>query len=125
MVADILHCGHVLAIEEARKNCDHLTVGLHCHPAYKDPQQTVYERFIQLRAVKWVDEVVPYENIVKDRNIFFSFPYDVYFLGEDHLGHPWEMEKEIRSLGKEIYFVKRKHEYSSSRIKKLTSQKNA
>ena len=125
MVADILHCGHVLAIEEAKKHCDRLIIGLHCLPTYKNPQQSVYERFVQLRAVKWVDEVIPYENIVRDRNIFFSLDFDIYFLGEDHNGHQWEMSNEIRALGKKIVYLKRKHEYSSSRVKSITIEKNA
>lgn len=125
MVADILHCGHVLAIEEAKKHCDRLIIGLHCLPTYKNPQQSVYERFMQLRAVKWVDEVIPYENIVRDRNIFFSLDFDIYFLGEDHNGNQWEMSNEIRALGKKIVYLKRKHEYSSSRVKSITLEKNA
>lgn len=117
MVADILHSGHVLALEEAKKNCDYLIVGLHCCPSYKNPQQSIYERFMQLRAVKWVDEVIPYQNIIRDRDIFFSLDYDVYFLGEDHKTDQWEMKKEIEELKKEIFYLKRKHNYSSSKIK--------
>lgn len=80
MVADILHSGHIIAIEEAKKYCDYLIIGLHCTPVYKKPIQTIYERFTQLRAVKWVDEVIPYENIEKDKDIFLSLDFDIYFL---------------------------------------------
>ena len=117
MVADILHSGHVLSLEEAKKHCDFLIVGLHCNPTYKDPQQSIYERYIQLRAVKWVDEVIPYENIEKDKDIFVSLDYDVYFLGEDHKNDDWELKGKIEALDKEIVYLKRKHQYSSSKIK--------
>lgn len=117
MVADILHSGHMLSLEEAKKHCDFLIVGLHCKPNYKDPQQSIYERYMQLRAVKWIDEVIPYENIDKDANIFVSLDYDVYFLGEDHKTDNWELKDTIESLEKEIVYLKRKHNYSSSRIK--------
>lgn len=117
MVADILHTGHMIAIEEAKKQCDYLIIGLHCNPNYKNPQQSIYERYIQLRAVKWVDEIIPYQNIEKDRDMFFSLDYDVYFLGEDHKNDNWEMKDEIISLGKEVVYLKRKHEYSSTKIK--------
>jgi len=117
MVADILHCGHVLALEEAKKNCDYLIVGLHCSPSYKNVKQSIYERFIQLRAVKWVDEVIPYESSQRDWGIFFSLDYDIYFLGEDHIKDHWEMKEEIEKSKKEIFYLKRKHLYSSSRIK--------
>ena len=117
MVADILHSGHVLSLEEAKKHCDFLIVGLHCKPTYKNPQQSIYERYIQLRAVKWVDEVIPYENIEKDKDMFVSLDYDVYFLGEDHKSDEWEFKDKIEELDKEIVYLKRKHNYSSSRIK--------
>lgn len=117
MVADILHSGHVLSLEEAKKHCDFLIVGLHCAPSYKNPQQSIYERYMQLRAVKWVDEVIPYENIEKDRDIFVSLDYDVYFLGEDHKSDDWELKDKIEEMDKEIVYLKRKHNYSSRKIK--------
>lgn len=117
MVADILHTGHVLALEEAKKHCDFLIVGLHCKPNYKDPKQSIYERYMQLRAVKWVDEVIPYENSEKDIDIFTSLDYDVYLLGEDHKNENWELREKIEELGKEICYLKRHHNYSSSKIK--------
>ena len=117
MVADILHTGHVIALEEAKKHCDLLIVGLHCNPSYKEPRQSIYERYMQLRAVKFVDEVIPYESSERDANMFVSLEYDVYFLGEDHRQEEWQMKKEIESLNKEIIYLKRKHEYSSTRVK--------
>lgn len=117
MVADILHSGHVLSLEEAKKHCDFLIVGLHCKPTYKNPQQSIYERYMQLRAVKWVDEVIPYENIEKDKDVFVSLDYDVYFLGEDHKADDWELKNMIEEQEKEIVYLKRKHNYSSTRIK--------
>jgi glycerol-3-phosphate cytidylyltransferase len=118
MVADILHSGHVLSLEEAKKHCDFLIVGLHCKPEYKNPQQSIYERYMQLRAIKWVDEVIPYENIERDRDAFVSLDYDVYFLGEDHKSDDWQLRDTIEELGKQIVYLKRKHSYSSSKIKK-------
>jgi glycerol-3-phosphate cytidylyltransferase len=117
MVADILHTGHVLALEEAKKNCDFLIVGLNCATINKDPQQSIYERFMQLRAVKWVDEVIPYTNAERDKDMFLSLDYDIYFLGEDYKNTDWEMKENIEKLEKEIFFLKRNHGYSSTRIK--------
>jgi len=117
MVADILHSGHVLSIEEAKKHCDFLIIGLHCKPNYKNPKQSIYERYMQLRAVKWVDEVIPYENIDRDMDVFVSLDYDIYFLGEDHKNEEWELKDIIEKQEKEIVYLKRKHNYSSTRIK--------
>ena len=32
---DLLHAGHIIMLEEARKNCDYLIVGLHTNPEHK------------------------------------------------------------------------------------------
>jgi cytidyltransferase-like protein len=122
MVADILHSGHVLALEEAKKHCDFLIVGLHCKPSYKNPQQSIYERFMQLRAVKWVDEVIPYENSERDKDLFVSLDYDVYFLGEDHKHDDWELKNQIDEMEKEVIYLSRKHNYSSSKVKNESSK---
>ena len=59
---DLFHAGHVLALKEAREQCDYLIVGLQTDPTidrpYKNkPIQTIGERHIQLRGCKYVDEV--------------------------------------------------------------------
>lgn len=117
MVADILHPGHLLAIEEAKKNCDYLVVALHCCPNYKDPVQTIYERFMQLRAVKWIDEVIPYYDKYDAATMLKSFNYDVYFLGEDHKGKEWENKELLSTLGKEVIYLPRQHDFSSTNFK--------
>jgi len=118
MVADILHVGHMLAIEEAKKNCDYLIIGLYCHPKTKNPAQSIYERYMQLRAVRWVDEVIPYENEEDVRNMISSLTFDVYFVGQDHYGNDFEGKDLLQSMNKEIYYIKRNHPYSSTYFKK-------
>ena len=102
MVADVLHTGHIVGLEEAKKHCDYLIVGLHCCPNYKNPVQSIYERYMQLRAVRYVDEVIPYYDINDAKNMILSLDYDIYFLGEDHEGKKWENDEVVKNLGKEI-----------------------
>ena len=59
---DLLHAGHVAMLEEAKENCDWLIAGLQTDPTIDRPEknkpvQTITERFIQLRACKFVDEI--------------------------------------------------------------------
>ena len=117
MVADILHIGHIIAIEEAKKNCDYLIVALHCCPEYKNPIQSVYERFMQLRAIKWIDEIIPYANIEDIRNMALSLNYDIYFLGDDHKNSNWDCSDILNNLNKEIFYLSRNHNYSSTYFK--------
>jgi len=117
MVADVLHTGHILALEEAKANCDYLIVGLHCCPVYKNPVQSIFERYTQLKAVKFVDEVLPYSDYLDCARILKSIPWDVYFLGEDHLNKDWENKEIVEALNKKIYYLSRKHDFSSTLLK--------
>lgn len=123
MVADVLHAGHVIAIEEAKAHCDYLIIALHCNPLYKNPVQTVYERYMQLRAVKWVDEIIPYSNKADVENLLQSLNYDIYFLGEDYRGKEFECCDILEKLNKEVYYISRKHTMSSSSLKYAIADK--
>ena len=125
MIGDILHAGHMIALEYAAKHCDKLIVGLHCNPNYKNPVQSIYERYMQLRAVKYVDEIIPYSDINDVRNVILSLDFDVYFLGEDHYGKDWECKEVVESLNKQVVYIPRKHPYSSSYVKERVIKINS
>lgn len=117
MVADVLHSGHLIAIEEAKQHCDYLIVALHCNPIYKNPVQSIYERFMQLRSVKWVDEIIPYQNLDDAVLMLSSLNYDIYFLGEDYKGKQFEGKDVVVNRNKEIFYLTRQHELSSTHLK--------
>ena len=64
---DLLHAGHILMLAEAKQVCDHLIVGLQTDPTIDRPEtknkpvQSVVERFVQLSAVKFVDQIIVYQ----------------------------------------------------------------
>jgi glycerol-3-phosphate cytidylyltransferase len=62
---DLLHAGHIQMLRDAKEQCDYLIVGLQTDPtidrAEKNPPiQTIVERYTQLKAVRYVDEIIPY-----------------------------------------------------------------
>lgn len=118
MVADILHTGHIIALEEAKLNCDYLIVGLNCKPDHKEPIQSVYERFMQLRAVKWIDEIIPYQGKKDLELIAQTLQYDIRFLGEDYIDKIWDGKEIEENLNKDFYYLKRRHNLSSTELKK-------
>ena len=63
---DLLHAGHILMLREAKSVCDYLICALQTDPTIDRPEknkpvQTFMERYIQLSAVRYVDEIIPYE----------------------------------------------------------------
>jgi len=116
---DLLHAGHVLMLEECKNNCDYMVVGLQTDPTVdrkekQKPIQTVYERFIQLRAVKYIDEIVVYETETDLMNVLLSLMPDIRFLGEDHKQKGYT-GKGIEGI--EIMFNMRKNDYSSTDLR--------
>jgi glycerol-3-phosphate cytidylyltransferase len=78
------------------------------------PIQSVYERFVQLSACKYVDEVVVYDTEADLLNVLSSKPIDVRILGEEY------MNKEFTGKHLDLFecvFNKRHHSYSSTELK--------
>lgn len=87
---DLSYAGHVKMIEECKRNCDYLIVGLQTAPTLdrhnkNKPVQSIVERCIQLKACKFIDEIVPYSTEIELMEILQSFKLDIRFIGEDYL----------------------------------------
>ena len=116
---DLFHAGHLLMLEEAKKQCDYLIVGMQTDPTIDRPKeknkpvQSVFERFIQLEACKYVDKVIPYATEKELVDILLSYHIDVRILGEEY------MEKDFTGmeLGMEFYFNQRKHSFSTTELR--------
>ena len=86
---DLLHAGHIVMLKETKQHCDYLIVGLQTDPSIdrqekNQPVQSVYERFVQLNAVKYVDEIIPYDTEQSLIDLLESTPIDIRFVGEDY-----------------------------------------
>ena len=64
---DLLHAGHVSMLREAKAQCDYLICGLQMDPSQdrkekNAPVQSIVERYTQLNGVRYVDEIIPYND---------------------------------------------------------------
>jgi len=119
---DLLTIGHVLSFEECKKYCDYLIVGLQCCPTYMKPIQSIYERFMQLRSCKYVDEIIPYYDLNDCKGLLMSLDYDLYFLSNKYKNTDWENRELVESSGKEIIYLSKKYDYSSENLKKRVAE---
>ena len=126
---DLFHAGHVMMLKEARQQCDYLMVGLQTDPtvdrSWKNkPVQTLLERFIQVQACKYVDEIVPYTTEKELMDILTSYPIDVRIIGEEY------RDKQFTgyNLPMEVYFNSRQHSFSTTelrqRVMEASTKKN-
>ena len=115
---DLLHAGHILMLKEAKSACDYLIVALQVDPTIDRPNknkpiQSFFERWVQLSAVKYVDEIIPYSTESELLTILHNYDIDVRILGEEYETKPFTGN----NLDMEYYFNKRTHEYSSTELK--------
>lgn len=118
---DLLHAGHVLMLNEAKLHCDYLIVGLQVDPTVDRPEknspvQSVTERFLQLSAIKYVDEIIPYSTEADLRNLLLSLPIDIRILGEEYREKNFT-GRDIDGHLEKCYFNTRQHTYSSSELR--------
>lgn len=85
---DLFHCGHILMLKDAKKQCDVLVVGLHSDPninrkSKNVPIQELEERYIQVEGCKYVSEIIFYDTEDDLLNILRLLKPDVRILGTD------------------------------------------
>lgn len=125
---DLLHAGHIGMLREAKANCDYLIVGLQTDPTIdrptekNKPVQTLVERYAQLNALKFIDEIVPYQTEEDVIDILELFQVDVRFLGEEYREKEFTGKDVCRKRGIELHFNKRDHRFSTSGLRKRVAQ---
>jgi len=122
---DLLHAGHILMLKDAKKQCDKLIVGLQTDPTLdraekNKPIQTYEERFIQLEAVKYVDDIIKYETEEELYQLLKLMRPNIRILGSDYQDGRYFTGMELNIP---IYYHKRNHNYSSTNLRKKISKK--
>ena len=123
---DLLHAGHVAMLRESKQQCDYLVAGLQLDPTIDRPEknkpiQTIVERYTQLKAVKYVDEIIPYTTEKDVEDILEMYQVDVRILGEEYKDKDFTGKDICRRLGIELYFNKRDHRFSTSGLRERVS----
>ena len=126
---DLLHAGHVMMLREAKTVCDYLIVGLQTDPTIdrqekNKPVQTLLERYIQLNAIEYVDEIVPYQTEQDLEDILNMFPINVRILGEEYKNGKFTGRATCTKRGIELYYNKRDHRFSSSDLRERVSNES-
>ena len=115
-------------LREAKDHCDYLICGLQVDPSVDRPEknspvQTLVERYAQLNAVKFVDEIVPYQSESDVEDILQLFDLDIRFLGEEYREKEFTGKDICRKRGIQLYFNKRDHRFSSSGLRKRVAER--
>jgi len=120
---DLLHAGHISMLREAKQHCDYLICGLQTDPSVDRPEknrpiQTIVERYIQLNAVGYVDEIIPYATEEDLKDILSMLQIDVRILGEEYRDKEFTGKDICRKRDIQLFFNKREHRFNSSDLRK-------
>jgi glycerol-3-phosphate cytidylyltransferase len=125
---DLLHAGHILMLAECKQICDYLIVGVQSDPTIdrpgtkNKPVQSIVERYVQLSAVKFVDEIIVY-NTEKDLEDMLMFlPIGVRIIGEEYKDEDFTGKQICEDRGIKIWYNSRSHRFSSSELRQRTYQ---
>jgi glycerol-3-phosphate cytidylyltransferase len=119
---DLLHAGHIMMLREAKSQCDYLIVGLQTDPSIdrsdkNKPIQTLVERYVQLSAIKYVDEIITYQDEQDLEDILNMFDINIRILGEEYKDQTFTGRAICAKRGIELYYNKRDHRFSSSGLR--------
>ena len=120
---DLLHSGHIVMLREAKQHCDYLICGLQVDPSIdreskNSPVQTLVERYTQLSAVRYVDEIIPYCTEGDLEDILQMYSIDVRILGDEYRDKDFTGKDICKKRDIELFFNKRDHRFSSSELRR-------
>ena len=122
---DLLHAGHVQMLREAKEQCDYLICCIQTDPtidrvAKSAPVQTIVERYTQLKAVKYIDEIIPYATEQDLEDILSMYPINIRILGDEYRDKDFTGKAICQKRGIKLYFNTREHRFSSTSLRKKT-----
>ena len=120
---DLFHAGHVTMLKMEKQLCDYLIVALQVDPTIdrpgikNKPTQSVYERYVQVQACKYVDEILVYETEEDLLNMIKTQIIDIRFLSEEYKDRDFTGKQYCIDNDIEIHYHKRRHKYSSTELR--------
>jgi len=125
---DLLHAGHILMLAECKTVCDYLIVAVQSDPAIDRPDsknkpvQSIVERYVQLSAVKFIDEIIVYDTEKDLEDLLMFLPITVRIIGEEYKDKEFTGKQICEDRGINIWYNKRSHRFSSSELRNRTYQ---
>ena len=119
---DWLHAGHVYMLRPSPLPSYYLLCGLTVDPSLDRPEknkpiQTIVERYSQLNAVEYVDEIIPYITEQDLEDILSMLHIDVRIIGSEYKSGTFTGRAICSSRGIEIYYNQRDHRFSTSDLR--------
>ena len=128
---DLFHAGHVTMLKEEKRFCDYLIAAIQTDPTIdrpttkNKPVQSIYERYSQVSACKYVDEVLVYSTEDDLLNLLKTQHINIRFLGDEYKTKPFTGKQWCLDDGVVLHYQLREHPYSSSALRKRVYEAEA
>ncbi len=115
-------------LAECKSICDYLIVGLQTDPTIDRPEiknkpvQSIVERYVQLSAVKFVDEIIVYDTEKDLEDLLMFLPISMRICGEEYKDKHLTGRDICDTRGIKTYYNSRTHRFSSSELRQRTYQ---
>lgn len=128
-VYDMFHIGHLNLLNNAKKYCDRLIVGVnadHLVQEYKNKTPIIDEnsRKYIVENIKAVDECIVADTLDKLK-MHEKIGFDVIFIGDDWKGNPrWKKtEDELKEIGVDLVYLPHTNGISSTKLRTVMKEK--
>lgn len=117
---DLLHAGHVLMLQDAKRQCDKLVAFLQTDPTIDRPTKnkpilSFQERKILVEGCKYIDQVFTYTTEKELYDSLRAIRPDIRILGDDYINKPYTGD----DLHIPMYFHRRsEHGWSTTALRK-------
>ena len=122
-VFDMFHIGHLNILKRAKEQCEYLIVGVGTDEFMKERKGrnsvlTYEQRCTVVKAIRYVDEVVPEEDLDK-LAAWKKYQFDVMFAGDDHLKELIYIDatKRLKENGVSTIYIPRRLNISSTKLR--------
>ena len=126
---DMFHVGHLNFLENAKKQCDYLIVGVNDDRLvkeykHKDAIIPLIERKKIIEAIKYVDKAVVVESLDKMR-YWENLHFNLLFIGSDWVGNPrWmKTQEEMSKIGVDVIFLPYTEDTSSTMLRSKLNER--
>lgn len=123
---DLFNAGHATMLKMERELCDYLKIALQVDPTVdrpglkNKPVESLYERYVKLQAIRYVDEILVYETEADLLNLIKTQQINIRFLSEEYINRDFTGKQYCLDNGIELHYHKRQHDYSSTDLRERT-----
>ena len=119
---DLCHAGHVQALAFAKQYCDEVIAALQVDASKerldkRRPVQSMFERWLQLKSCRFVDEIIPYEDETDLYNLLATLNINIRFIGADWYNKDITCQDICKVRNIQIMWVPRYHSYSTTELR--------